>query len=241
MWTLRRRIWASTQSRWPIQMEFHPVTLSMRKVRDEGVNISFIYYKVEVWCIWYLFFFTELKKMLDLSYNIKHPSELPVDCLWMFLIAISWESRLPKNDFFFFFYQLFHWRRSWTMRFWRRVMCVSGSRLWSCPPLSTTGSLSMIKPSRALRYGLTFPCFKITHHSLLFLLLSHLKPLMKVYSKWFYCVFRVVKSAMMFPLESFRWLLSTSPKPVKALTPFRSMTARPKAKALWFLWEMVRA
>lgn len=43
LWTLRRRIWASTLSQWPIQMEFHPVTLSMRKVRDEGVNISFIY------------------------------------------------------------------------------------------------------------------------------------------------------------------------------------------------------
>lgn len=122
--------------------------------------------KDEVWWIWYLFSFTELKTVLDLSYNIRHPSELPVDCSWMFLIAISWEVWLSKNDLvfflFYFFYQLFHWRRSWTMRFWRRVMCVSGSRLWSCPPLSTIGSSSTIKPSRVLRYSQTLHCFKIT-------------------------------------------------------------------------------
>lgn len=66
------------------------------------VKISPLFtYKVEVWCIWYPFSFTELKKMLDLSYNIKHPSELPVDCLLMFLIAIWWESRLLRNDLVF--------------------------------------------------------------------------------------------------------------------------------------------
>lgn len=71
------------------------------------------------------------------------------------VVVISWEC---KNDLvytwitFLLFYQLFHWRRSWIMRFWRRVTCGSGCRLWSCPPLSTTGSSSTIKPSRVLRY-----------------------------------------------------------------------------------------